>query len=712
VDFSSTTRISGLVSGMDTDTLVKKLMTAESAGYNRMMQQQQKLTWQSDAYRQWNTDLFSFRSNTLFNMKLSKSYNTFNVSSTNSDAVSATGTANAIEGTHKIGVSQLASSATLAGSPIIDANTPVGAATLKITTSDGRTASISITASDKIADVVGKLNAARGSDGMSLGVQAMYDTSLNQFILKTKNTGSGTNLTIDDGSNGVPNSLLLNLGLKPLGTNQTWQSAVTTDPVTQKPTSSIDPTAQIGTSTLKIVTSDGTNTSSYDIPVSASDTISQVVTKINQYSAQNNLSLRASYNATNKQFVLTTDDPNVQITGLQDAADNDKSAFFGNAQAMAAGTYFAAGKDSRLTFDGNTANPVVSSSNNVSLLGVNYTLKSTTTSDVTLTTTRDIDTTVKNIKDFISKYNDMIDKIYKTMSEPVYRDYQPLTDDQRTAMTADQIKAWEDKAKSGLLHNDDILSTLYNRIRSDFFSNVDNGSVYNNLASIGIQSGSYEDHGKVTVDEDKLRAALQADPDAVKNLFSQSGSELKSTAQIDSSAQLNLGPSSLKITVGANTYTIDTQATDTITDVVDKINAYASANNVSMQASYDSTTKLFKLNSPSGYDLSIASGSTALGNPTDDSTVKKGLVNRLYDDFYTAFQSTTKKAGVFGNAQDDQSTIGKMLHDLNKQISDEKNHLKDIEDSYYKKFTAMETALSQYQSQSGFLAQQFGMGGK
>jgi flagellar hook-associated protein 2 len=66
------------------------------------------------------------------------------------------------------------------------------------------------------------------------------------------------------------------------------------------------------------------------------------------------------------------------------------------------------------------------------------------------------------------------------------------------------------------------LKELINNMRNFTISRVDNGSMYNSLSAIGISSKNYLDKGKLTVDETKLRAALQADPVAVKNLFSQS----------------------------------------------------------------------------------------------------------------------------------------------------------------------------------------------
>ena len=126
---TSVTRISGMVSGLDTDTLVKKMMAAESVGFNKMKQNQQKYTWQSDSYRQWNTDLFAFRSTTVFNMKLSSNYNTFATTSSSPDSMSGVATADAVAGTYSYEVSNLAQSATIKSNIDIDQNIALGTAT-------------------------------------------------------------------------------------------------------------------------------------------------------------------------------------------------------------------------------------------------------------------------------------------------------------------------------------------------------------------------------------------------------------------------------------------------------------------------------------------------------------------------------------------------------------------------------------------------------
>ena len=90
-------------------------------------------------------------------------------------------------------------------------------------------------------------------------------------------------------------------------------------------------------------------------------------------------------------------------------------------------------------------------------------------------------------------------------------------------MSEDEIKAWEEKAKSGMLRAIHFVYRLFqHRLRAtDPVQGLAN--TYKSLAPIGISTptfvrGSIEG-GKLEINEDRLRAALEADPDKVMELF-------------------------------------------------------------------------------------------------------------------------------------------------------------------------------------------------
>ena len=145
------------------------------------------------------------------------------------------------------------------------------------------------------------------------------------------------------------------------------------------------------------------------------------------------------------------------------------------------------------------------------------------TNSVTFKTSTDSDKIVEAIKTMIEDYNTMMTEIkaaYSTMpyqkSNGSFANYEPLTDEEREGMTESAIKSYEEKAKQGILFNDRNLSALYDKMR-----NVFAGSNEAALRSMGITiSYSITDGVQaVTLDESKLRATLDSDPDLVTETF-------------------------------------------------------------------------------------------------------------------------------------------------------------------------------------------------
>ena len=141
---------------------------------------------------------------------------------------------------------------------------------------------------------------------------------------------------------------------------------------------------------------------------------------------------------------------------------------------------------------------------------------------VTMSSTTNIDDMVTKVKDFITTYNGFVKDLADSTKESKYRDYAPLTSEQRKDMKEDEIKLWEEKAKSGLLRNDSIIRNGLSNMRSLIYQS--NPAIedkrFNTLFSIGITtSANYNDGGTLQIDETKLRKALEENPDAVEQLL-------------------------------------------------------------------------------------------------------------------------------------------------------------------------------------------------
>ncbi|HEX7713209.1 MAG TPA: flagellar filament capping protein FliD [Bacillota bacterium] len=102
-------RIDGIVSGMDTQATIDKIMQASRAPLNRLQQKQQKLIWQQEAYRTQNTALSKLR-DMLLNLKLTSSYTTKTANSTDEKVATATANSRA-GGSYRLEVEALAQSA-------------------------------------------------------------------------------------------------------------------------------------------------------------------------------------------------------------------------------------------------------------------------------------------------------------------------------------------------------------------------------------------------------------------------------------------------------------------------------------------------------------------------------------------------------------------------------------------------------------------------
>lgn len=180
----------------------------------------------------------------------------------------------------------------------------------------------------------------------------------------------------------------------------------------------------------------------------------------------------------------------------------------------------AAGQDA--VFDLNGATGLHQAGNQFTIAGVTYELRGAGTA--TITVAQDVDAMVSSIKAWVDQYNETLGRIQLEVSEKRDYDYPPLTDAQKEEMSQDEIKAWEEKARQGMLQGDALLVRIASEMRMAVSSRVGGtGSTYTSLASVGITTGAWYEGGVLHVDEAKLRQALQADPDGVSALFRADG---------------------------------------------------------------------------------------------------------------------------------------------------------------------------------------------
>jgi flagellar hook-associated protein 2 len=266
-------------------------------------------------------------------------------------------------------------------------------------------------------------------------------------------------------------------------------------------------------------------------------TFDQAIAKINESSTLTNV--KASNVGGSLVFTSTGtgDTHKVEITGL--AGSND----LGLGDTLVKGTNASSGT---VTIN-NTLIHV--SSNKFTYDGVTFNLKEKVAPGANISVRVGTDTQgiFDSIKTFVDKYNGLIADFNGKVNEKRYRDYSPLLDDQKKDMKENDIKLWDEKAKSGLLTNDSTIRSFLTEMRNSLNTVVENAGVSSNFKSlkdIGISfSSNYQDNGKLVLDEAKLKGLLQTNTEDIKKLFTikETGATSSSTTVTDSNMNKNSG---------------------------------------------------------------------------------------------------------------------------------------------------------------------------
>lgn len=254
-------------------------------------------------------------------------------------------------------------------------------------------------------------------------------------------------------------------------------------------------------------------------------------------------------NSTGSGYSLTTNEDSSQNSGKNDLL-----------ATLLGGNSVVQGQDAKATVVSNgVSTDIVRSSNSITVDGVSMELTKVSDTAATISTSRDTDSIVKTVKQFVEDYNTLITALRdKTDEDATYKDYAPLTDEQKEDMKDSEITAWTEKAKTGLLRNDESITSFLDSMRSALYTKPANSNFA--LYDIGIETESYSSGdssiGTLTFDETAFRKALADDPQSVTNLFtdSQSGIAYQLSKICDSTAKVSLtSPGSLVQIAGVST---------------------------------------------------------------------------------------------------------------------------------------------------------------
>lgn len=328
-----------------------------------------------------------------------------------------------------------------------------------------------------------------------------------------KSVTSSNPSAVSASANGTAINTTINMEVMETAKPATWVD-------TSKSVSSTYISSQDRTLSFEIMNGSGVSEGIKTINIKAGDNLTSISAAFNN----SGLGVSAFYDSQKQQFVLTKKDSGSQSSiKVQDSITAEFMGELGFQNSIGELSGKTAGLDAKFTINGYET---TRSTNTFSINGINYNLLQKGTSS--LTVGDDTNATVESIRTFVNKYNETIDAINKKIGEAKYRDYTPLTSEQRKDLSEKEAEMWDEKAKSGLLRNDSSLSNGLNSMRQILYNNINTGdSKYDLLSEIGIgTSKNYLNKGKLEIDENKLRNALSEKPEAVMKLFNGNGTEV------------------------------------------------------------------------------------------------------------------------------------------------------------------------------------------
>lgn len=534
-------RMTGLVSGMDTESMVKELVSASSEKVNKIKQKKQDVEWKKEIWSGLNTKIYNFYKTQLSAFKSVSNYKAKKATASDETKVTVKAGAGATNGTHSVSIEQTASSAYLTGDNIkIKGNSytrynDAGLATkfADMTDASGQNLSLAgqkISISDgtntveyelggtgtngvaSLSELNEKLAKEENFKGLSASIKDGKLTFTNTTA-KTADDGSksGTTYTVKADALGIDGTVGYD---KDAAAGNTVSAAFTAKVADNFTSADISGTTKLADLGIKVGTTFSVN--GKDFVVDDKSTINDFTTAVSK------MGVSASFDASHGRFYL-----NASKTG----AANDFNLTSSDSSALEAlGLGSKAEKvDARDAIIYYNNVKYTSDSNTLTVNGLTITAKAKTDSVVNVEVAADVDSAYNTIKNFVKSYNELIDEMNKYYNEKD-AGYDALTDDEREKLSDTQIEKWEEKAKQGLLRRDSTLQTLLSGMRTTLNQGVqvtmeDGSTKTMTLASLGIVTGDYTENGKLHILGDEDDDQYSSETNTLKNLL-ESGSDI------------------------------------------------------------------------------------------------------------------------------------------------------------------------------------------
>ncbi len=676
-------RLSGLVSGLDTEAMVQELVSAYSVQKDEYVKAQTKLEWTQEAWQTLNTKIYNLYTTSLSNMRLTSNYSKKSVTVSDSSKVTVTASPTAVNGTQEIIVTQVAKTGYLTGGVISQTDGSDVSLTTKLSSilgsgsnsfvvnSEGKETTISFDGDMTVAQLVAQFKTA--------GLNASFDETNQRFFISAADSGAEADFSLTAGdtasltalstlgllcSGGTDEAVYTELasysGFTYHGSNPDTAKQAAFDALIDEAlayhesqledgiTSAYDDLyeAYKGTtvnytvdessaenteankraayyaqllSDLGQYSTDSAQTdkilivkeysdidgAAYDVDSTAMTEAEKQALIANQQNALDNydstisaitqdiayLEQRIADLGTDKEAAYVDEERQLLYGDFWNVTDKDalasqlmyarqalsrftvESAEYGlkydeNTEDIVTNDYYdridaalnytgmdktglkISGQDSSILLNGAT---FTSNTSSYSINGLVITANAVSGKDSTtgeyiatqITVNTDVDGVYDVIKNFLSEYNTLINEMDSLYNASSAKGYEPLTSDEKEAMSESEIEKWEQKVKDALLRRDTTLNSVSSAMKSAMLSTFEiDGKTYS-LSTFGIKTLGYftsldneknafhidgdQDDASVSGNDDKLKAAIASDPDAVISFFTSLAKEVYNT---------------------------------------------------------------------------------------------------------------------------------------------------------------------------------------
>ncbi len=620
-------RLSGLMSGMDTESMIQQLVSAKKTKVDTTKKAQTKLSWKQDAWKELNTKLKNLQSKYLSNMRFTSAYSKKVTKVSDSSAVSVITGEDAVNGVQSLKINKLAKTGYLTGASIQKADGTKYTAMSKLSDLGVTGGSFNVTAGNTSVDIKVDGDTTISSVLTQLknaGLNANFDEENQRFFVSSKESGANNDFSISALDQGGLDALKA-LGLQEsMNFNETDPNKIG---ATQREYMeyagylvSGDRSATLANMQSMIDKDVQSRTDSYlaqyKSQVSIKADAQKKIDEINdKYAGKTLLSAdeyTAALEAKNQEIAdmekaiedetdpdqkkqleeqlatlkkeandITTEKNDVQMLEAHastiasadskmadiekyvdittSTGDNGETVYSAAATAeltkevedryyekaefaaqvvanpslVSGGATKVHGQDAEIELNGAI---FTNSTNTFKINGLTFTaLNETNGNQITVTTEQDTDGIYDMVKNFLKEYNAIINEMDKLYNADSAKGYEPLTSEEKEALSESEIEEYEKKIKDALLRRDDNLNSISSALKSVMSSGIEVGGKTMYLFDFGIETLGYfeaadnernayhiagdPDDGDTSGDADVLKGMIANDPDTVISFF-------------------------------------------------------------------------------------------------------------------------------------------------------------------------------------------------